>query len=171
VHLASFCLADAELLLAGADDPAFTALKIQYADVLGGAPAGMPPDRCMELELETGGAPMPRSRPGKCLSDGELTELRVQLIDLLHSGWIQHSTAGHAASVVFAWKPDGSWHICYGYRGLNAITRPVVEPLPHIDALLDGMRGSRVFIRSSATSSGTWCRSACRGPPRSSCAS
>jgi hypothetical protein len=31
---------------------------------------------------------------------------------------------------------------CYDYRGLNAITRPVVEPLPHFDALLDGMRGS-----------------------------
>ena len=54
LHLASFCLADAELCLAGADDPAFAALKVKYADVLGGAPPGMPPDRGMELELETG---------------------------------------------------------------------------------------------------------------------
>ena len=49
LHLASFCLADAELRLGGADDPAFSVLKAQYAEVLG----GMPPDRCMELELET----------------------------------------------------------------------------------------------------------------------
>jgi hypothetical protein len=70
LHLASFCLADAELRLAGADDPAFAALKIQYADVLGGAPPGMPPDHGMELELKTGDAPMPRSRPVKRLSDG-----------------------------------------------------------------------------------------------------
>ena len=138
LHLASFCLADAELRLEGTDDPAFAALKGKYADVLGGAPAGMPPDRGMELELETGGTPMPRSRPVKRLSDGELTELRAQLIDLLDRGWIQHSTAGHAAAVVFARKPDGTWRICYDYRGLNAITRPAVEPLPHIDALLDG---------------------------------
>ena len=67
LHLASFCLADAELRLEGADDPAFAAL--------GEAPAGMPQDRGMELELETGGAPMPRSRPVKRLSDGELAEL------------------------------------------------------------------------------------------------
>ena len=60
LHLASFCLTDAELRLQGADDPAFAELKVRYADVLGGAPAGMPPDRGMELELETGGAPMPR---------------------------------------------------------------------------------------------------------------
>jgi hypothetical protein len=73
----------------------------------------MPPDRGMELELETGGAPMPRSRPVKRLSDGELAELRTQLIDLLDRGWIQHSTTGHAAAVVFARKPDGSWRICY----------------------------------------------------------
>ncbi len=51
------------------------------------------------------------------------------------------------AAVVFARKPDGSWFICYDYRGLNAITHPAVEPLPHIDALLDGTRGSRFFTR------------------------
>ena len=153
LHLASFCLADAELRLSGTDDPAFAALKTKYADVLGGPPPGMPPDRGMELELETGDARMPRSRPVKRLSDGELAELRAQLIDLLDRGWIQHSTAGHAAAVVFARKPDGSWHICYDYRGLNAITRPAVEPLPHIDALLDGTRGSRFFTKLDLASS------------------
>ena len=153
LHLASFCLADAELHLACADDPAFAALKAQYADVLGGAPPGLPPDRGMELELETGDAPMPRPRPVKRLSEGELAELRTQLVDLLDRGWIQHSTAGHAAAVVFARKPDGSWRICYDYRGLNAITRPAVEPLPHIDALLDGTRGSRFFTKLDLASS------------------
>jgi hypothetical protein len=89
LHLASFCLADAELRLEGVDDPAFTALKVKYANVLTGAPPG------------------------------------------------------RATSVVFARKPDGSWRICCDYLGLglNAVTRPAVEPLPHIEALLDGMRG------------------------------
>jgi hypothetical protein len=83
----------------------------------------------------------------------ELAELRAQLIDLLDRGWIQHSTAGHAAAAVFARKPDGSWRICYDYRGLNAITRPTVEPLPHIDALLDGTRGSHFFTKLDLASS------------------
>ena len=72
---------------------------------LGGAPPGMSPDRGMELELETGDSRMPRSRPVKRLSDGELAELRTQLINLLDRGLIQHSTAGHAAAVVFARQP------------------------------------------------------------------
>ena len=153
LHLTSFRLADAELRLDGNDDPAFAALKAEYADVLGGAPPGLPPDRGMELVIETGDAPMPRSRPVKRLSEGELAELRAQLVDLLDRGWIQHSTAGHAASVVFARKPDGTWRICYDYRGLNAITRPAVEPLPHIDALLDGTRGSSFFTKLDLASS------------------
>ena len=68
------------------------------------------------------------------LSDGEprLAELRAQLIDLLDRGWIQHSTAGHAAAVLFARKPDGSWRISCDYRGLNAIRRPAVEHLTSV---------------------------------------
>ena len=71
----------------------------------------MPPDRSTKLELEMDDARMPRSRPMKRLSDGELAELRAQLVDLLDHGWILHSTAGHAAAYH---KPDGSWRICYG---------------------------------------------------------
>ena len=68
----------------------------------------------MELVIETGNALMQRSRMVKRLSEGELAELRTQLVDLLDSCWIQHSTAGHAAPVVFAWKPDGTWQIISG---------------------------------------------------------
>jgi hypothetical protein len=79
------------------------------------------------------------SRPVKRLSDGKLVELSTQLINLLNRCWIQHSTAGHAAAVVFARKPDGSWRICYDYRGLNAITRPEVELLQQTDRQLASM--------------------------------
>ena len=115
MHLASFCFEDLALHLACGDDPAFTAIKTKHADVLGVAPPGLPPDRVMELELETGDGLMQRSRPVKRLSDRELADsaLRAQLVDLLERGWIQHSTAGHAASVVYARKPDGIWCIRY----------------------------------------------------------
>ncbi len=48
------------------------ALKAQYAGVLGpgGTPPGMPPDRGMELELETGDAPMPLGLSPCCASAG-----------------------------------------------------------------------------------------------------
>ena len=119
---------DGELRLEGKDDPAIESLIARYQGTLGGPPKGPPPDRGIELVLETGDAPMPRSRPLKRLSAGELEELRAQVNQLLDYGWICHSTAGYAAAVVFARKPDNTWRICYDYRGLNAITGKAIEP-------------------------------------------
>jgi hypothetical protein len=56
-------------------------------------------------------------------------------------------------SVVLARKPDGTWRICYDYLGLNAITRPAVEPLQHINALLDGTWGLCFFTKLDLDSS------------------
>ncbi len=67
--------------------------------MLGGAPAGLPPERGIELAIETGDAPMQWSRQVKLLSVGELVEFRTQLEDFLDHWWIQHS--GHAVSVLF----------------------------------------------------------------------
>jgi hypothetical protein len=103
LHLASFNVADAELRLAGDDDAAFAALKVEYADVLGGAPPGLPPERGMELVIETGDAPMPRSRPVKRLSEGELAELRTQLVD--YAELAAPLTALGSLTARFAWSP------------------------------------------------------------------
>ena len=154
LHMASLRFVDTTIALEGQDHPAFAALKDEsaalkdeFADVLVGPPPGLPPDRGIKLVLETGSRPMPRTRPIKCPSAGGLAELRRQLHDLLDRSWIQHSTAGHAASVGFARKQDGSWRICYDCQGLNAITEPLVEPLPHIDALLDETCSSCWFTK------------------------
>ena len=36
---------------------------------------------------------------------------------------------------------------CQDYRGLNAITQRSVEPLPHVDQLVDETRGARFFTK------------------------
>ena len=111
LHLAPLRFVDTSITLAGTDHPAFAALKEEFADVLGGPPRGLPPDRGIELTLETGGRPMPRTRPLKRISAGELAELRTQLVDLLDSSWIQLSTSGHAASVVCVRKQKAVWNL------------------------------------------------------------
>ena len=131
------------------DPPDFAALAGEYADVLAGPPPGLPPDRgpAFELRIETGSHPMPRSRPMKRWSQGELDECRKQVAFLLDQGWIVPSCASHAASVVFARKADGTWRFCQDYRGLNAITQRSVEPLPHVDQLVNETRGARFFTK------------------------
>ena len=120
------------------EDPEFAALAEEYADVFE-LPKGLPPSRGRDYELviDTGDAPMPKSRPLKRFSQGELDECRRQVAYLLEMGWIQPSRASHAASVVFASKSDGTWRFCKDFRGLNQLTRKSCEPLPHIDQLID----------------------------------
>jgi len=65
----------------------------------------------------------------------------------LDHGWSVPSWASHAASTVFARKADGSWRFCQDFRGLNAITQRSVEPLPHVDQLVDETRGARFFSK------------------------
>jgi hypothetical protein len=87
--------------------------------------SGLPPDCGLAFELRI---KMPRSRPMKRWSKGELDECRKQVAFLLDQGWIVPYSA--SASVVFAGKPDGTWRSCQDFRGLNAITQRSVEPLP-----------------------------------------
>ena len=131
------------------DPPDFASLVAGYGDVLGGPPPGLPPDRGPEFELriETGSHPMPRSRPMKRWSQGELDECRKQVAFLLDQGWIVPSRASHAASVVFARKADGTWRFCQDYRGLNATTQRTVDQLPHVDQLVYETRGARFFSK------------------------
>ena len=37
--------------------------------------------------------------------------------------------------------------MCYDYRGLNTITEPLVEPLLHIDTLLEQTQGCAFFSK------------------------
>ena len=92
---------------------------------------------------------MPRSRPMKRWSQGELDECRTQVAFLLGQGWIVPSSASHVASVVFARTAgsDGTWRFCQDYRGLNAITQKSVEQLPHVDQLVDETRDARIFTK------------------------
>jgi hypothetical protein len=166
LHLASFCLADAERRLEGADVGPTT-----------GHPDTQDRVRRRALRCTAGAAARPlhgaRHRDGRGANDHR---------------WIQHSTVGHAASVVFVGKPDGSWRtrICYDDSdwGLNTMTRPAVEPLLQIDTLCGGLPslpsstwpagtnscgceiqtgGRRVFVCRWGSSNGMWCQLGSRG--------
>ncbi len=41
------------------------------------------------------------------------------------------------------------WRIRYDYRGLNAITEPLVKPLTHIDALWNKTSGAAQWLQNS----------------------
>jgi hypothetical protein len=111
---------DTSLTLQGVDHPAFTALQSEFANVSGGPPKGLPPDRGIELNLETAGI-------------------------LSTSLTVDGFSPSPSAMLPLLSLPGSRTADYYDFRGLNAITEPCVEPLPHIDALLEETCGTQWF--------------------------
>ncbi len=56
------------------------------------------------------------------LSPLELDEVKRQVTDLLAKGMNRPSTYAYSAPFLFVGMKDGDLHICFDYRGLNAVT-------------------------------------------------
>ncbi|KAK3542068.1 hypothetical protein QTP86_011365 [Hemibagrus guttatus] len=65
----------------------------------------------------------------------------------LAMGHIRPSTSPEAAGFFFVGKKDGGLRPCIDYRGLNAITVRYPYPLPLVPAVLEQLRGARVFTK------------------------
>jgi hypothetical protein len=77
----------------------------------------------------------------------EQVELKRQIDELLAKGFIRPSVSPWAAPVIFVEKKNGTKRLCVDYRGLNQVTIKNNYPLPRIDALLDQLKGAKVFSK------------------------
>jgi hypothetical protein len=119
----------------------------EYPDVFPDEVPGMPPDRDVEfvIELQPGTAPISK-RPYR-MPPKELAELKNQLQEILHKGYIRPSSSPWGCPALFVKKKDGSFRLCVDYRPLNAVTIKNKYPLPRIDVLFDQLAGAKVFSR------------------------
>jgi len=71
------------------------------------------------------------------MSIPKLTELKIQLQELLDKGYIRPSVSLWGAPVLFIRKKDGTLLVCIDFRHLNKLTVKNKYPLPRIDDLFD----------------------------------
>jgi hypothetical protein len=76
-----------------------------------------------------------------------LTELKIQLKDLLDKGYIRPSSSAWGCPTLFVKKKDEALCLCVDYRPLNAVTIKNKYPLPHIDVLFDQLEGAQVLSK------------------------
>lgn len=76
-----------------------------------------------------------------------MSELKIQLVDLLSKKFIQPSVSPWGGPVLLAKKKDGKSRLCVDYRQLNKITIKNRYPLPCNDGLMDQLRGDMVFSK------------------------
>ena len=127
---------------------ASTAVLREYSDVFPSAlPAGLPPSREVDHEIELLPGSVPPSRPTYRQSASELAELKSQLAELLEHGFIQPSKSPYGAPVLFVKKKDGTTRMCIDYRALNDITIKNAYPLPLVSELFDRLQGATHFSK------------------------
>ena len=108
---------------------------------------GLPPDRELEFAIYLLPSTTPISIPPYRMSPTELKELKVQLQDLVHKGFVRPNVSPWGAPVLFVKKKDGSFRLCIDYRQINKVTIKNKYPLPRIDDLFDQLSGAKVFSK------------------------
>jgi hypothetical protein len=106
-----------------------------------------PPRREIEFSIDLLPGSAPISKAPYQMSLPELTELKIQLQELLDKKYIRTSVSPWGALVLFVKKKDGNIRLCIDYRQLNKMTVKNKYPLPRINDLLDQVGGARIFSK------------------------
>jgi hypothetical protein len=119
----------------------------EYPDIFPYDLLEIPPDRDIEFVIELKPGTTPISKRPYRMPPNELTELKIQLQDLLDKGYIRPSASPWGCPALFVKKKDNSLRLCVDYRPLNAVTIKNKYPLPRIDILFDQLAGAKVFSK------------------------
>eukprot|EP00253_Pinus_taeda_P002210 PITA_02210 len=118
-----------------------------FADVFPEEVPGLPPKRDVDFTIELIPGAAPVSRAPYRMSVPELTELKMQLQELLDKNCIRPSVSPWGAPVLFVKKKDGTFWMCIDYRQLNKLTIKNKYPFARIDELFDQVKGATVFSK------------------------
>ncbi|KAI0492241.1 hypothetical protein KFK09_026510 [Dendrobium nobile] len=119
----------------------------EFADVFPEELVGLPPDREVEFSIDVFLGTAPISKAPYRMAPKELSELKVQLQELVDRGFVRPSVSPWGAPVLFVKKKDGTLRMCVDYKDLNKVTIKNKYPLPRIDDLFDQLSGSSVFSK------------------------
>jgi hypothetical protein len=108
---------------------------------------GMSPDREIEFVIELVPDTTPMFKRPYRMATNQLVELKEQLQELLHKGYIRPSASPWGAPIIFVPKKDGTQRMCVDYHSLNEVTIKNMYPLPRIDDPFDQLKGACVFSK------------------------
>eukprot|EP00253_Pinus_taeda_P019771 PITA_19771 len=119
----------------------------EFTDVFPEVIPSLPPRRNIDFTIELVPGAAPVSRAPYRMSVPELTELKMQLQELLDKDYIRPSMSPWGAPVLFVKKKDRTLRMCIDYRQLNKLTIKNKYPLPRINELFDQVKGAMVFSK------------------------
>ncbi|CAM8977654.1 unnamed protein product [Rhodiola kirilowii] len=127
---------------------AFSRVLQDYKDVFPReVPAGLPPLRGIEHQIDLiPGASFP-NRPPYCTNPEETKDIQRQVQKLLNKGYVRERLSPCAVPVILVPKKDGSWRMCVDCRAINNIIVRYRHPIPRLEDMLDELSGSVIFSK------------------------
>eukprot|EP00253_Pinus_taeda_P002305 PITA_02305 len=119
----------------------------EFTDVFPKEIPGLRPRRNIDFTIVLVRGAASVSRAPYRMSVPELTELKMQLQELLDKDYIRPSVSPWGAPILSVKKKDGTLWMCIDYRQLNKLTIKNKYPLPRIDELFDQVKGATVFSK------------------------
>lgn len=124
----------------------------EFPDVFPEEIPRMPPDREVKFSIDLLRATVPISKVLYQMTVKEISELKVQLQEMLEKGYIRPSASPWGVPVLFVKKKDGSLRLCIDYRELNQVIVKNMYMLPRINDLFDQLKGAGVFTKTNLRS-------------------
>jgi hypothetical protein len=119
----------------------------EFPDVYPNELPGMPSKRAIEFKIKLQPDTAPIAKASYKMSPVELSDLKIQLQDLLDKGFIHPSSSPLGCPALFVPKKDKECCRCVDYRPLNAVTIMNKYPLPCIDILFAQLARAQVFSK------------------------
>jgi hypothetical protein len=107
----------------------------------------LPPRREIDFSIDLLPGSTPVSKAPYQMSLLELTELKIQLQELLDKEYIRPSVSPWGAPILFVKKKYGTLRVCIDYRQLNKMTIKNKYPLPRINDLFDQVGAAKIFSK------------------------
>eukprot|EP01018_Ginkgo_biloba_P015786 Gb_20044 [translate_table: standard] len=114
-------------------------------------PEGLPPMRSISHHMDLIPSSSLLNKVAHRMTLAENEGINRQVKELLEKGIIRESIIPYAVLSILAPKKNGEWRICTN-SAINKITIKYLFPLPHMDDLLDCLRGSKYFSKIDSKS-------------------
>src|SRR3954466_5039199 len=118
-----------------------------FPDVFPKELSGIPPIREVEFVIDLKPGTIPIAKRTYKMPPHHLLELKKEIDEALHKGFIHPSSSSWGAPSLFVKKSDGTNRLVQDYRPINQATIQNKYPLPRINDLYDKLAGSKVFSK------------------------
>jgi hypothetical protein len=118
-----------------------------FRDVFADEIPELPPRREIDFSINLLPGSAPISKSPYRMSFPELTELKIQLQELLDKEYIRPSVSPWGAPILFVKTNDKTLRLCIDYRQLNKMTIKNKYPLPRINDMFDQVGGENIFLK------------------------